>query len=101
MSLNHIWRHIWTSKPSELEKQFKFFAPRKTFLKAQVTPRITIAVMTNMFTCLTAVSMGKNDAQGSSSSGKEATRLLLPRVEKGHSHIAIARNKSPEKKGIA
>lgn len=33
--------------------------PRKTFLKARLSQRITIALMTNMFTCLTAANMGK------------------------------------------
>lgn len=83
MSLNHIWRHIWTSKSYALEKQFSFPHPRKTFLKALVSQRITIALMTNMFTCLTAVNMGKMMLGVSHLLGKKPHACCWPGAERG------------------
>lgn len=79
-------RHIWTSKSYALKKQFNF-PPRKTFLKARVSQIITMALMTNMFTCLTAVTMGKGCSEQLTFGERGEATYCLPEAEQdGDTH---------------
>lgn len=91
-------RHIWTSKSYALKKQFNF-PPRKTFLKAGVSQRITMALMTNMFTCLTAVTMGKGcSEQLTFGEGGEATYCLPEAEQDGDTCVLPACRKQETQK---
>lgn len=75
--------------------------PRKTFLKARVSQQITMALMTNMFTCLTAVTMGKGCSEQLTFEGKKPHTHCLPEAEQdGVSHASCLLVGSREHKNV-